>query len=49
MSEEDDNEIQMVRDGKSRFSRYRTRIREDKRLDTVEMMTTDPLTDTRYS
>ena len=35
-------------DKKSRFSRYRTRIRERKQLDTMEMMTTDVLNNAPY-
>jgi len=49
MSDEDDNEIQMIMDKKSRFSRYRTRIRERKQLDTMEMLTTDVLNNAPYA
>ena len=49
MNDEDDNEIQMIMDKKSRFSRYRTRIRERKQLDAMEMMTTDVLSNTPYA
>ncbi|CAF2961889.1 unnamed protein product [Rotaria sp. Silwood2] len=48
MSNEDDTEIQMIMDKKSRFSRYRTRIQERKQLDIMEMMTTDDLNETPY-
>ncbi|CAF3879337.1 unnamed protein product, partial [Rotaria sp. Silwood1] len=46
MSDEDNTEIQMIVDKKSRFSRYRTRIRERNQLDIMEMMTTDDLNET---
>jgi hypothetical protein len=49
MSDEDDNEIQMIMDTNSRFSRYRSRIRERKQLDTMEMMTTDVLSNAPYA
>ncbi|CAM4781977.1 unnamed protein product [Rotaria magnacalcarata] len=46
MSDEDENEIEMIVDKKSRFSRYRTRIRERKQLDINETLTTDNLNET---
>ena len=46
MSDEDDEEIQMIVDQKSRFSRYRTRIREKTHLDVTEMMAVDDPNDT---
>ncbi|CAF1662541.1 unnamed protein product, partial [Adineta ricciae] len=43
MNDEEDNEIHRIADKKSRFSRYRDRIRQRKQLDLMEMMATDDL------
>jgi hypothetical protein len=48
MSDEDDDEIQMIADKKSRFSRYRTRLRERKQLDIMETMIGDSLNEALY-
>ena len=49
MSDEDNDEIHMIMNKKSRFSRYRDRVRERKQLDTTEMMSIDDLNNTAYA
>jgi hypothetical protein len=41
MTDEDDEEVEMVMNRKSRFSRYRMRVREKKNLDINEIMIID--------
>ena len=48
MNDEEDNEIHRLADKKSRFSRYRDRIRQRKQLDLMELMATDDLNEASY-
>ena len=49
MTDEDDEEVEMVMNRKSRFSRYRMRVRERKNLDISEIMIVDDPNNTSYA